>query len=282
MVDDNRTIIVKPPFTIRFSIRRHTGASVNTMDIDILNLDENTRNDIFQDRFFQNKLKRRSITIEAGYDTLSTIYQGTIYEASSTREGVNIVTSISSRDGGWETDNGFMYQTVKAPVDTKTLLQTLVGGYSTLKGNGLTLGAISDTFKDVILQRPVVLEGNIFDMLKKYSDGKVYIDLEKVYILQNNEVITGAIPLIDADTGLLSTPKRDETFMTITTLFEPRIVMGQSLDVYSTINKVYNGTYKVAGVQHMGTISEAVGGDLRTIIHMFNPQQLNGSIVNVG
>lgn len=277
---ENGSYIVRPPFTIRFNIKRHVLSSLNTLDLDIFNLAPTKRDNIFQDMFYQALTKRRHITFEAGYDSLATIFKGTFWQANSAREGVDIITSINSRDGQWDVESTFTYRTLdKANLSARGVVQDLIGSYTPAN---LSAGTISNgmTMKETF-QRPVALEGNTYDLLKKYSGGKVFIDLEKVYVLEDNEVIAGAIPLLSADTGLLSTPRRDESYLTVTTLFEPRIVMGQAINLISTVNPVYNAQYKVMGVQHQGIISDAVGGDCRTIIHLFNPAQFGGSIVSV-
>jgi hypothetical protein len=180
-----------------------------------------------------------------------------------------------------DTANNFTYKTIQSGGTVRSVIQDLIGSYAKAP-YALSEGVLSNgTPMGKVFQRPVVLEGNTYDLLKKYSNGQVYIDLEKVYVLQDNEVLAGAIPLINADTGLLSSPRRDDAAITVTTLFEPRIIIGQWLDLISTVNPQYNARYKVAGVQHQGIISEAVNGDCRTTISLLNPQKFSGSIINV-
>lgn len=274
---DAGQLIIEPPFTIRFSLRRSVLASMNTLDIDIYNLSQTTRDNIFQDMFYKAS-PNRSIIFEAGYDFLSTVFKGEFREANSGREGVDIVTSITAFDGYFATQNTFSYRTLE-PTTLREVIKDLIGSFDPER---LTEGLVSDgASMSESFQRPIVLRGNTYEQLKKYSGGKAFIDLEKIYVLQDNEVIAGAIPLINADTGLLSTPRRDEAYLTVSTLFEPRIVMGQSLDLVSSVNPIYNGKYKAVGVQHSGIISEAVNGDCRTIVHLSDPIKFNGSIVNV-
>lgn len=277
---DNGTFVIEPPFTIRFTVKRHVLASMNTLDIDIYNLSKERRDNIFQDQYYQPLGKRRHIKLEAGYDDLSTIFQGTFWIANSGREGVDIVTSICSTDGGLETENSFTFRTLQpqtgAPLTGRKIVQDLIGSFDPAQ---LSAGKISNgQTMQQNYQRPVVLNGNTYDLLKKYSNGKVFIDLEKIYVLEDNEVVEGGIPLINADTGLLSTPRRDEAYLTVSTLFEPRFIMGQSADLVSTVNPIYNGKYRVCGVQHQGIISEAVNGDCRTIVHLYDPTKYSGSM----
>lgn len=270
-------LIIEPPLTIFFNIKRHILSSLNTATIEIYNLAENTRGKIFQDPFYIPANTQRHITLEAGYDTLSTIFKGTFLNANSVRSGVDIITTIDAIDGGTDTINNFTYRTLNAN-NKYEVLKDLIGSYATGR---LTEGKVSNYFKEDLFQRPVVLEGNTYDLLKKYSDGKVFIDLEKIYILNDNEVIDGAIPLISAETGLLETPRRQENTIMLTTLFEPRIIMGQVIDLYSTVQKVYNGQYKVIGITHQGVISESVNGQCSSTIYLLDPNGFAKGIENV-
>ena len=67
-------------------------------------------------------------------------------------------------------------------------------------------------------------------------------------------------------------------------LFEPRLTLGQIINLQSTTNKQYNGLYKVVGFTHRGTISPAVCGDLRTTVNLFIGQgelsTIQGAVVS--
>lgn len=272
-------LIIQPPFTIRFNVNRDATATVNTMDIDIYNLALSTRQNIFQDPFYQHPDLRKSIKLEAGYDApFSTIFTGTIFGASSARRGVDVVTSIKSSDGGWDIVNGFIWETFNNQGKTRF---DLINYLSSKFSPNLQVGSVSGSFKDIALQRPVVLSGNTYQLLKTYSDGKAFIDLERIYILQDNEYIGTTIPLISAETGLIDTPQRADTYLKLTTLFEPNIIVGQAVDVYSQVLPVYNNQYKVYGLQHQGTISEAEGGSLTTTYQLFDGRKFTGALKSV-
>lgn len=266
-VDGGKTLVFQNPLTIQFHVKRNVNALNNTISMDIFNLSKIHRDMIFQDSFYTSNVQRR-IELQAGYDNLYTIFKGTFNEANSVRSGVNIKTNIVAYNGSFETQNAFTYQTVKAGSNHQSILQTLIGALSAVPNTKITAGIISPTYAEKIQQRPVVLEGNVWSLIKKYSDGHAYIDLEKVYATKNNEYIAGGIPLIDASTGLLDTPKRSDSLIEVSTLFEPRFSINQLVQLNSTVNTKYNGQYVVKGIEHAGIISDAVGGDLRTTIQM--------------
>lgn len=278
-IPGQQQIVIQPPFTIRFNVNRDASATVNTMDIDIYNLSLPTRQNIFQDPFYQDPSLRKTIKLEAGYESpFSTIFTGTIFGANSARRGADIITSIHSSDGGWEVVNGFIWETFNNAKKSRfDLLTYLASKFSP----NLQVGSVSGSFKDNILQRPVVLSGNIYSLLKTYSDGKVFIDTGRIYALQDNEYIGTTIPLISAQTGLLDTPQRSDTYLKLTTLFEPNIVVGQAVDVYSQVQSVYNNQYKVYGVQHQGVISESESGQLSTTYQLFDGRKFSGNLKSV-
>jgi len=92
------------------------------------------------------------------------------------------------------------------------------------------------------------------------------IDNGKIYVLNENEVIEGELPIVGKDTGLLDTPRRSEGIIQVVTLFEPRLRLNQKASLVSVIEPVYNGEYKILGLVHQGVISEAVGGQCTTVI----------------
>ena len=252
--DGGEPIIIAMPLTVQFWMKRDTMQSLNYLSVDIYNLGESLRDRIFQDRFV---VRDRTITMEGGYDSLSLMFKGEIFEANSSRDGTNIITRIEARTGNYDMSTTKTFQTIEKGQTLKDVLEYLTGQFPTLER-----GAIGKY--DEVLQRPVVLNGNTYDLLKKYSSNDVHIDNNNVFILKRNEVIEGEVPAINIDTGIIETPRRDEGFLSITTLFEPRITIDQVVDLESAIMPIYNGQYKCMGILHQGIISEAVNGACRS------------------
>lgn len=266
--NDGSSVVIEQPLTLQFSVQRSSMASVNSATFQITNLSEEVRNSIFQDRFSFLKYKR--VIFEAGYDDLAVVFVGSLFEANSSRQGVDIVTNITARDGGFDTVTSKTFATIQKNTSIKDLLKGLIGSFTNLKEG--VIGDIQGT-----LLRPAVLDGNTFYLLKTYSEDKVFIDLEKVNILKNSEVLTGQVPLISPETGLLETPRRDDAYLTVVTLFEPRIIMSQFIELKSSILKQYNGQYKVLGVHHQGVISGAINGNCTSTFNLLLEGQLFGS-----
>lgn len=131
-------------------------------------------------------------------------------------------------------------------------------------------GAVGDFSADSA--RGIALMGNSWDIINRMvsKDGDAFIDGEKVNILKHDEYLRdqGDITLITSETGLLSTPKLYNNILEVPILFEPRIVVGQRVQLES-IETIYNGIRKVIGVAHNAIISGAVGGEAKTFLTMF-------------
>lgn len=260
--DGGPLIIISMPLTLRFTVQRNSMASLNNCLLEIYNLSQNLRNRIFQDR---NTLQYKTVTLEIGYETLYTVFSGYIYEASSARDGQDIVTLIQARDGNFEINTTQVFQTYANGKTLSDVFKFLIGQFPST----LTLGAVGG-FDDKIT-RPIVLNGNAWNLIKQYSLNQCFVDLGKVFVIKNNETVTGQIPEINEQTGILETPRRDDGFLTVTTLMEPAVSMGQQVNLKSVIMPVYNGNYKALGVLHQGIISNAVNGACRSIFNLQAP-----------
>lgn len=257
--DGGEPIIVGMPITCQFWIKRNQMSSLNYMSLDIYNLSKDSRDRIFQDRF---TTLDRTVTFEGGYDVLSMVFSGVIFEAGSYREGTNIITRIEARSGEFDVITTQTYQAIEKGKTVGDVLDFLAAQFPTLEK-----GVIGD-FPDKLL-RPVTLSGNTYDLFKEYSNGSVFIDNNRIYALADNEVIEGELAVISDKTGILETPRRDEGFLSVTTLFEPRLQVGQSVQLESSIMPVYNGQYKCIGIMHQGIISESVSGECRSVFDLF-------------
>lgn len=265
--DGGPVIIVTLPFTIKFWVQRNTYSDLNNLTIDIYNLSEANRNRIFQDRYdigvvqSDGSFVGRQIKFEAGYSTLYQIYEGTIFQASSARENTEIVTRISALSGNFDVATTQTYQTISGSQTMGQVFEALIGEFPSLE-----VGAIGDF--PITRPRPWVINGNVYEWLKQTSGQGVFIDNNKVFVLKPTEVLAGEIVAINDASGLLETPRRDDGFLSVTTLLEAGINVGQRIAISSSVQKVYNGNYKVAGIQHQGTISEAENGTCRSVFSL--------------
>ncbi len=260
------------PLTLEFRIIRHILSSSNTGTFRIYNLNQTTRGNIYRDKF--NFTDIRTLSVQAGYSTttpLPTIFNGNVKQAYSCREkgAVNFITEIQGYDIGFAMTKSFSNFTIAPPTLPVVTKQAVIDGL------------VSDMIKNTpgaVLKRGVIgtytgtyprgrtVFGPTWDILQTETDKGCYIDNGRIYCLQNQEAFEGDIQVINSSTGLLSTPKRAETYMTIEILFEPRVVIGQRILLDSMSSPQFNGYYKVIGIEHAGIISDAVGGQCSTVL----------------
>ena len=178
------------------------------------------------------------------------------------RQGSDVITFINAQDGGYEAYTGFSNVTLTAGT-------TFLDAFKTIgKSLGLNLGAIGETTGEY--KRGKVLIGNSFTLMSKEFKDEFFIDLEKINKLKINEYIksgAGAIQ-ITSETGLLVTPILQGTRLVVEMLLEPRIKVGNLVDIKSSINPKFDGQYKVIGINHTGIISEASSGQARTVLQL--------------
>jgi hypothetical protein len=262
----NEYIEITLPLTAHIHIKRDPSAIASTADIIITGLSRATRDFVFKDRF--NTQLFKPISVEVGYSNqLIQIFKGNIMYAFSRRAYPTVETIINAWDGGYDLINSRSNFTVGKNQTTMDILNKLQKNL--LYVNPGEMGDVDNAKTEKY--RGCVLNGNTFNLMKQYSNDKIHIDDLQTYILQDNEVINGVIPLINSATGLLGTPERYDTFVEVKMILEPSIMMQQVVDVESEIQSAYNGQYKVITVEHEALISDAVCGDAKTILGLLDP-----------
>jgi hypothetical protein len=258
---------ISEPFTVEFVISRNTCGASNTATFTIYNLGEPTRRKIYKDQY--DVKHQRAIQFSAGYGSregqnfLSQVFNGEIKRAYSYRSGPDVKTEIECFSGAFGMVNGFASMTLPQGTPLQVVMQALA---NTIPGTKppATIG----NFLETISGRGTSLFGNPAEMLKELSNNNFFIDEQKVYCLNKDEVVPGVITQINTDSGIVQTPKRSDTMVEVTLIFEPRIRVAQMILLDSNTERNYNGVYKVVGVTHRGTISATVGGDCLTTLQL--------------
>lgn len=269
---DQPFITVQPPFTMEFDIIRNTLSSANNCNIRVYNLSEKKRNQILHDQYVAPNTQ---VNLRAGYqDDMFLIFSGWINKCWSVREGNNFITQIQCFDGG----NAYVDATCDnlPPFPTGTTYRDIIIGLiNSMEPFGVRLGKVG-MFKDQIT-KPYPVSGSTISSIRDIA-GKnaVFIDNGVCNVLLTNEYIEASpmVPIISSETGLLGTPTRQETFLIFDILFEPRLSIGQRIQLKSNTANNYNSEYKIASIQHKGVISDAICGDAVTTIGVFAKAEL--------
>lgn len=255
-----KKITINPPFTLMFALTRNTLASANRCSIKIYNLGKNTRSQIYKDRYSTTDYWK--VSLRAGYgNSLKEVFAGNIYEANSTKEKVDWITTIDCFDGLDAIQNGFTARTVNQGTSTKEILKGIINDMPNVISGFFGSKAEGEA------PRGQVLIGQSANILNEISEGNYFIDNETVNVLTDDETIKGSVIVLDSN-QLLATPKRQDTFLSVPILFLPEAKVGAVCEINS-LEEIYNGQYKVMGFTHNVTISQAIPGEARTELQLY-------------
>lgn len=262
--------------TINLDVNRNTFASSNECHLQIYNLSRSHRQTMYHDRYRPDQ--EIYLDIMAGYgQNLSLIFRGKVLQSYSYMQGNDMITDIQALDMGFMTymKDGRHVNYTSMTLEAGTSKNEAIKRIQANMEEGTQIGAIGNIGKETY-QTPVSFLGNAFFTLDTITGGHCFIDLGKVNILSDKEVVdVGVVPLINAETGLLGTPMRREGQLEVDILFEPSYVIGQAVKM-ETITGVdqFNGLFKIIGIHHTGTISAASCGTLKTRLNLWYGNKL--------
>lgn len=255
-----KQVTIEPPFSIKFGLTRNTLSSANRATIELINLGPPTRNQIYKDRYSINTYWQ--VKLQAGYNKrIHEIFTGNIYEAYSFKEKTEWKTMIDCFDGMDAIQNGFTSITVEKNTPKENYLRQVINDMPNM------VAGLFGTPSQGESPRGKALIGQSSDLLSQETGGKYFIDKEKVNIIADDEVLPGAVIKLDPN-DLLSTPRRRNTFLDVNVLFQPQIQVGRTYQIES-LEKKYNGQYKVMGFNHNVEISGATSGSATTMISLY-------------
>ncbi len=249
---------IRPPFTMQFDVTRTILSSANTSSIRVYNLSPTNRNQIRKDITDYDIYLQ--IILQAGYGkNMPVIFQGNVKQAWSHRQNVDFITEAQSFDGGFALVNGVSNQPFQAGTPKVNVIRTLMNDLP-----HVSIGSIGSFPGNIA--RGNSYSGRTADLLQEISNNSFFIDNEKAHVIGENECIQGSIEVLDASTGLLGTPIREQNLLHIEIMFEPRLILGQKIELRSLGSPNFNGFYRVMSIHHRGTISESVCGEAITMV----------------
>lgn len=264
------TLEIAPPFTIEFDIKRNTFSSANISSVRIHNLSQKNRRLIRKDVNQFGDV--RQLVLSAGYgDNLPVVFKGQITQAWSVRESVDFITEIQCFDAGYAFQNATFNQNFPSGTSNTTIIDSMMtslGSFGVTKG---VIGGVSGT-----IGRGNAFAGNTSSIITELTGGGFFIDNGVANVLSQNQYIEGDVLLINAASGLLGTPLREQTNVRVDILFEPRVKPGYLVQVESIGEEGFDNYYKVIAVHHRGIISETVAGSCTTSLTLLNDKTLTG------
>lgn len=272
--NQTETIIVEYPLTCKFNSQRGTFSQSNKCTIDVYNLAPSTRAMIFKDALTLDPANWKYIKLEAGWNgQLSQVFMGRILQAYASKSGgqVDVITHIECQP--FDIFSSQSAYTFEAGTTYKDAYKIMAADLPNVQiGN---IGALEGTFKT-----QTTFEGNTLECLNTLTGGNTYVDNGVLNTIMGNEVIDIPVPLVTDSNGLLETPIRRDASLTIKMLFEPTLIVGQLLEVKSTIQPQYNGQYKVLGFTHDCLISPTQAGHRITTVDLWIAPLLTSSDIN--
>lgn len=270
-------VTITSPLTLKFDVTRHNLADANSASFEIYNLSEATRNRIFKDPWAT--ADKRAIQLTAGYQRkgekdaiIGMIFNGEMRSAMSFRRGTEWVTEIEAFNGAFAMANGTISESFAAGTTTGDLMRSLAAAMPGVKN--VAIGKDDNKIK-----RAVELMGNAAQLIQEIANGKFSIDGDTAYVLKDYECVNGDIQVINTDSGLIGVPRRAKNFIELDMFFEPRLKINQwvrleSRNIAAAVGgipqaaRALQGEYKVIGLTHKGTISDAVCEDLMTTVSL--------------
>ena len=263
-------VVITNPLTMKFSVSRDPLRGQNIGVFDVYNLNRDHREEIFYD--YRRIQYIRAIYLEAGYENdtedndrcaFDLIYSGMATTITSKKVGQDVITHIEAMSGLMIADSSFSLSVESGVTDAEISVAILQ--------DNLDVSAGTQSFKQYRFIRPVALYGNAVRLLKIYSNGRTFIDLNRANTLNfNDEIVSkGYVLKITDSTGLLGTPVRTETLLDIDMMFEPRLQVGHGVEIESFVETAFNGQYMVWSVSHSGVFGYGDKGDVKTHCSLF-------------
>jgi hypothetical protein len=230
---------------VTFQVRRGDSQTPNACDLRIYNLSDSTANQI-QNEFTQ-------ISLSAGYEgNMGLIFTGSIKQARRGRiDGKDSYVDVTAADGDEAYNFAPMSLSLRAgatPTDAAQQFLAHMGSYGITKGyqptfssNGLTRGRVfyglaSDELRDFA-------ESN--DVTWSIQDGAL------TFIPLNSFIPSGAVPIISQSTGMIGVPEQTQNGISVTTLLNPQLKIGQRVKLQGTVNLYRYGLDLSSGATNM-------------------------------
>lgn len=265
LVQDSQgnTVQITPPLTLEFDVTRNLLGSANSGSFRIFNLSKQNRNNLRFNNY--NFAQFRFVKLYAGYgNNLALVFSGNVQECWSVREGVNFITEIQCFDSGFAyavSDSSFSPTANTNQID---IAKQIISDMQKVDPN-VSLGSISTAYSGQITRGNAIKGGSTDQMIENFGNG-FFIDNGAVNLLQDDECLPGQVSEVSASSGLLGTPLLQQNILHFDMVFQPNLRIGQLINLVSTTDDFFTGSYKISAVTHHGMISDAVCGDLVTSV----------------
>jgi len=263
---------ISRPLTIEFDINRQDYASCNYASIRLINLSQQHRNKLEHDIINTNEGSAINVELQAGYGngpTFPVIFKGNVQKGYSHREGTRFVTTLECYDAGIGLQTGWSMHQIAAGTLMTDVFKLLIADllpYGIVQGP-ISPGPVPGSTTWGVVSKGFGIDGPTRDVLSQLTNSNFYVD-NGVAIICPPGFATGPQinpPVINAQSGLLSTPFTQQSIIDFEMIFEPTLKVGDTINLQSsTANSAVNGFHQIIGINHRGVISDAVAGTATT------------------
>ena len=200
-----------------FNVQKSLGRSANKAEINIWNLSKDHRSAL-------SALRKVPVKLEAGYDDgtgegrVPLLFRGDLREVSHERDGPNIITTISGKDGGRAVKHATANLSFGKGAGIGEVMEGLVNAL-TSSGNGSVGRGNFDKVKSDLqfegvanaFQGGASFIGNAWDEIVKVTQGagkEVSIQSGKLQFTNRGAPAVNQSVLLSSSTGLIGTPQR--------------------------------------------------------------------------
>lgn len=279
---------------IKFNVTRNVGANNNRLTLDIYNLTPEKQYNLFKPLIRQSSeaslTQQNIITLFGGRELddrkfyYNVIFKGQILKTTPPRrEGADTVITIVAEDG--MLGLGLSYVALNFDANTQPLevyraLINQVKNKSIYLEEGRTDATSFETLENSLLSANetkygILIDGNLQDALNKLTGNRILFNNGKIEYLGSDAVWKGGVygvKKLDGDNHLVNSLTLDDGAVIANAEldFMPQIsILGEYININSTLEKGFNGTWKVVGVTHQGNISQTQGSMVTTIVRLY-------------
>lgn len=261
-------VIIEPPITVSFK----TFASYlndNGSTFQFINLDYDTQRKLWRD-FYNYADKDITLRFFAGYgktEDLPLICNMTVYRCTSYREGVDMYTDLQCTLSPQSFESvGFANITFDKGSKYSDIVSSLIDRIPDLK-----VGFIADDLGELPNSRTFI--GNSIELISnEFKNHHVYIENNELNIVKQDTYVPSEITMISEESGMLDTPRIQEAYLQINTVFEPNISLLQLIYLNSQYSLLQKQIYQVYDISHQGVISETQCSNLTTSLSVLLPK----------
>lgn len=281
-----QTWTITSPLTLELDVERAVYSSVGRFTFKIYNLGAEARSDLYLDQIYWG-VTPRVVELRAGYaswqsgygpqtpQAFPTIAYGQLFQCYSRRIGPSWVTTMTGWDGGYDRAQAAISVPFSKDVSFSQRLQQVAAAMPNLRQIYISPSLTANVY------RGATFTGKPWDILQELALGlnaDLFIDLGKLYMVPKGQAVPGltaGLSQINTNFGLLNTPIKQVCRVSFDMIFEPRFLVGQSVQLTSEETE-NNGVYSLQGLEHHGIISDAIDGECVTTPTLWNPTQAEG------